>query len=154
VILLGFPPADVALRTWVLNEDVNDQVAARKRLHAFMYALLTVTCTTLENIESQSEEGESTETETEEGVIRRQEKLAKTFRNNMTEGQSFKGSNAYREGFYNRVTKSADKVNFHGFPYFCESDNLSSSLKAFKSSWILTNRRTSVSSTFLKIWRG
>ena len=54
VILLGYPPTDVALRTWVLNEDINDQVAARKRLHTFMYALLAVTRTTPEDIESQS----------------------------------------------------------------------------------------------------
>ena len=56
MILLGYPPADVALRTWVLNEDINDQVVARKRLHAFMYTLLTVTRTTLEDIESQSKD--------------------------------------------------------------------------------------------------
>jgi hypothetical protein len=156
VILLGYPPADVALREWVLDKDINDQVAARKRLHAFLYALLNVTRTTLEDIETKSNEGKpaETETETEEGVIRRQEKLAKTFRDRMTEDQSFHGSNNYRKDFYNRVTESADKVNFHGFPYFGEDDSFSSSLKAFKSSWILTNRSISVSSTFLKIWRG
>lgn len=114
LILTGFPPADATLRSWVLSKDTDDQVtqaAAQKRLYGFVYALLTVTRTTLETIESQREvKGEMTG---KEGVIDRQAKLASAFRDYMTKGQSFKGPNAYRENFYNKVIESANKVMFH-----------------------------------------
>ena len=152
-ILLGFPPADARLRSWVLSEDTNDQVAAQKRLHGLVYALLTVTHATLETIENQSEKkGEMTDSE--EGVIKRQAKLAFTFRNRMTEGQSFKGSNVFREDFYNKVIESANKVNFHRFPRVGEDDSLSSLWKAVKRIRLLRNRMVDLPSSFLKTKRG
>jgi hypothetical protein len=57
--------------------------------------------------------------ETEDGVIHRQMKLASTFRDLMTKGQSFNGSNAYRENFYEKVIESADNVRISiAFPIF------------------------------------
>jgi hypothetical protein len=121
LFLTGFPPADATLRSWVLPEESNDQAAARKRLHGFMYGLLTVARITLEAIEieikdemTRAEAG----TETEERVIKRQELLAGAFRKKMTIGQTFDRSNAYREKFYDKVIEVADKVNFHAFPHF------------------------------------
>jgi hypothetical protein len=108
---IGFPPADATLRSWILSEKKNDQDAARKRLHGFVYALLTVTLATLETIWGEMQ-GETPETEAD--VIGRQEKLACAFRERMTKGQSFKGSNAYRDNFYKRVIESADEVSFRG----------------------------------------
>jgi hypothetical protein len=81
LILTGFPFADATLRTW---GSFWGHVATRKRLHGFMYALLTVTRTTLETIEG--EEGEMIETE--EGVIGCQAKLASTFRDHMTKASA------------------------------------------------------------------
>ena len=43
----------------------------------------------------------------------------------MTDGQSFKGPNEYRERFYNEVIQLADKVSSRGFPHFGENDNVS-----------------------------
>jgi hypothetical protein len=64
LILIGSPPPDATLRSWVLSGDTNNQVPTRKRLHGFVYSLLTVTRATLETIGSQSEkEGEMAETE-------------------------------------------------------------------------------------------
>jgi hypothetical protein len=40
----------------------------------------------------------------------------------MTKGQSFQGPNAYREGFYKKVTQLADEVSFRGLPHFGEVD--------------------------------
>jgi hypothetical protein len=91
-----------------------DQAAAQKRLHGFMYGLLTVTRITLETIESEMMDV-MMETGTEEGVIKRQEDLAASFRKKMTEGQDFDRANVYRKRFYDKVIEVADKVNFHGF---------------------------------------
>ena len=41
----------------------------------------------------------------------------------MTEGQSFKGPNEYRERFYNEVIQFADKVSSRGFPHFGGNEN-------------------------------
>ena len=79
-----------------------------------MYGLLTVTRITLETIESEMMDV-MMETGTEEGVIKRQEDLAASFRKKMTEGQDFDRANVYRKRFYDKVIEVADKVNFHGF---------------------------------------
>lgn len=49
-------------------------------------------------------------------IKERQRRLASTFRDEMTSGQSFKISNKYRKEFYNDVILSAEKVNFRLFP--------------------------------------
>ena len=136
-ILIGFPPADVNLRSWILSGKIDDQVHVRKMLHGLVYALLTVTRTTLETIESQSKKKGVT-TDSEEGVIKRQARLAAEFREHMTKGQSFKSPNAYRENFYKKVIESANKVNFHDFPHSGEDNGLSSSSKKLRP---LENRR-------------
>jgi hypothetical protein len=61
-------------------------------------------------------------TETEDGVQLRQAKLASAFRDRMTEGQSYQGTNTYRKAFYKKVTQLADEVSFRGFPYFGGDD--------------------------------
>jgi hypothetical protein len=114
LVQIGYPPPDVHLRTWLLSGNINDQIAARKKLHAFVYALLTVTRTMLEAIDRPSEKVEVTKT----GVESRQAILASTFRDLMTKGQSYKGPNDYRERFYNQVTQLADKVSCCDFPHF------------------------------------
>ena len=100
----------------------------RKKLHGFVYALLTVTRTTLESIDSGSGDGKITETE--DGVELRQAKLASTFRERMTEGQSYLGPNAYREDFYNEVTQLADKVSFRELSHLARTTAFNSSRKA------------------------
>lgn len=92
----GFPPADTTLRSWVYPGGSSDQAAAQKRLHGFMYGLLTVTRITLEAIESEMKD-EMTETGSEEGVIKHQEDLAAAFREKMTVGQIFDHPNVYRK---------------------------------------------------------
>jgi hypothetical protein len=57
-----------------------------------MYGLLTVTRTTLGIIES---EMTGQMIDSEENVIKRQEALVDTFRERMTEGQTFNVSNEY-----------------------------------------------------------
>ena len=117
LFLTGFPPPDVTLRSWVYPGSI-DRADAQKRLHGFMYGLLTVTHITLEAIESEMV-GVMMETETEEGVIKRQEELAAAFREKMTEGQDFNRSNVYRKRFYDKVIEVAYKVSFHGvFAHF------------------------------------
>ncbi|KAF8492187.1 hypothetical protein F5888DRAFT_1619276, partial [Russula emetica] len=90
----GYPRPDSTLRSWLLSGEISDITLGtiRKRLHGFVYALLTVTRTTLESIDNET-------------------KLASVFRERMTEGQSYRGPNAYREGFYKRVTQLADEVS-------------------------------------------
>ena len=80
----------------------------RRKLHGFVYALLSVTHATLESIEVENEKVKKTP-KTKDDVIKRQEKLASTFRNLMTEGQSFQGPNTYRNDFYKKVTQLADE---------------------------------------------
>ncbi|KAF8492177.1 hypothetical protein F5888DRAFT_1806903 [Russula emetica] len=105
----GYPRPDAALRSWLLAGEISDITLGtiRTRLHGFVYALLTVTRTTLESIDSDSENGKITETK--DGVELRQAKLASAFRDRMTKGQSYQGPNAYREGFYKKVTRLADE---------------------------------------------
>lgn len=118
LFLTGFPPADATLCSWVYPGGSSDQAAAQKRLHGFMYGLLTVTRITLEAIKSEMKD-EMTETGTEEGVIKRQEDLAAAFHEKMTVGQIFGYLNVYQKQFYDKVIEMADKVSFHGvFPHF------------------------------------
>jgi hypothetical protein len=91
----------------------------RKRLHGFVYALLTATHTALEAIDSESKKGKITKAK---DVELRQAKLADAFRDRMTEGQSYQGPNAYRKGFYEKVTQLADEVSFRELPRFGEDD--------------------------------
>jgi hypothetical protein len=81
-----------------------------KRLHSFVYALLTATRLHLKIIDNENSESEITKTES--GVERRQAKLASAFRKRMTEGQSYQGQNAYRKHFYQEVTQLAEEVSF------------------------------------------
>ncbi len=62
-------------------------------------------------------------------VIQRQEKLASAFHDAMTIGQSYKGTNYQRQGFYQRVTDTANKVNICGFPHIVKDDSFASSWK-------------------------
>ena len=62
LVQIGYPPPDVHLRTWLLSGNTNDEIAARKKLHAFVYALLTVTRTMLEAIDRPSKKVEETKT--------------------------------------------------------------------------------------------
>jgi hypothetical protein len=80
----------------------------QKRLHGFVYALLTVTRTTLKVIDDESEKIAETKADAE----LRQAKLASAFRDRMTEGQSYRGPNAYRDDFYKKVIQLANEVSF------------------------------------------
>jgi hypothetical protein len=52
-----------------------------------------------------------------------QAKLASAFHDRMTEGQSYQGPNAYRNGFYKKVTQLADEVSFRKFRHFGEDNS-------------------------------
>ena len=123
LVQIGYPPPDVHLRTWLLLGNINDQIVVRKKLHAFVYALLTVTRTMLEAIDHPSEKVERIKTGA--GVESRQMILATTFRDLMTKGQSYEGPNDYRERFYNQVTQLADMVSSCDFPHSSEDDDVS-----------------------------
>jgi hypothetical protein len=97
----------------------------KRRLHGFVYALLTETRKTLEAFESDGERGKIPKTA--DDVKSRQAELAKAFRRCMSEGQSYQGTNACRDEFYERVTQLADKVSFREFPHFGEDDSFQSS---------------------------
>ena len=71
--------------------------------------------------------------ETADNVKRRQGKLASAFRDLMTDGQSYQGTNDYRKKFYKRVTELAHKVSFREFPHFVDDDRFQ------KSSWKTAN---------------
>ena len=92
----------------LLCDDEVTKDMIRKKLHGLIYALLSVTHTTLESIEVEIENVIKTP-KTKDDVIKRQEKLASTFRNLMTKGQSFQGPNTYRNDFYKKVTQLADE---------------------------------------------
>ena len=54
LIWVGFPPSDIALRTWFLSvADPSKPEKAAQQLHAFIYALLNVTCNHLKTIASE-----------------------------------------------------------------------------------------------------
>ncbi len=63
-------------------------------------------------------------------VVDRQKKLASTFRELMTTGQSYHTSNHYRESFYEEVIKLADEVNLPSFPVFVRMTVFTSLWKA------------------------
>ena len=104
-------------------------ITVRKRLHGFVYALLTVTRTALESIDIDSKMVKPTKSK---DVELRQAKLASAFRDRMAEGQSYHGPNAYRESFYKKVTQSADEVSCHEYPLFGEDDSLPKFLEGTK----------------------
>jgi hypothetical protein len=45
-------------------------------------------------------------------IIKRQEALAKAFRERMAEGQTYERTGTYREKFFGKVIKKAEKVSF------------------------------------------
>jgi len=63
-------------------------------------------------------------------AVDRQRKLASTFRELMTTGQSYHTSNRYRESFYEEVVKLADEVNLPSFPVFVRMTVFTSTWKA------------------------
>ncbi len=146
LVQIGYPPPDVHLRTWLLSGNTNDEIAARKKLHAFVYALLTVTRTMLEAIDRPSKKVE--ETKTGAGVESRRAILASTFRDLMTKGQSYKGPNDYRERFYNQVTQLADKVSSYDFPHSSEDDDVSKFMEGIQQ----THFRSSVEPEEFNLW--
>ena len=83
-----------------------------KRMHGFVYALLICTREALDDIKKKSSNWDESKNATIDGVIQRQAKLASTFRESMTKGQSFQGPNIYRKDFYKKVTGMADDVSF------------------------------------------
>ncbi len=126
LVQIGYPPPDVNLRSWLLSdEEISDETqdTIRRKLHGFVYALLTVTRTALDAVDSNNEKYKIPETEYD--VEFRQAKLASAFRLRMTEGLSFQGQNAYRKGLYKKVIQSADEVSFRGFSHSGEDDRLS-----------------------------
>ncbi|KAH9991142.1 hypothetical protein BJV77DRAFT_1068477 [Russula vinacea] len=123
---MWFPPPDIDLREWLVPSGSvsSDQSAAQRRLHGFVYSLLTVTRTALEiivmenndvpqlpNLDKSDVENMSKNDREVHGssVKARQAWLAKMFRELMTTGQSFNISNAYRNTFYKNVTDLADE---------------------------------------------
>jgi len=50
-IMTGFPPPDRRLRKWLLSGK-GKRLEERRRLHGFVYALLTITRRELERLES------------------------------------------------------------------------------------------------------
>lgn len=83
----------------------------RKRLHSFVYALLTVTLISLEALDNVKGKMANNKN----GAEFRQADLASKFRDCMTKGQSYQGPNAYRESFFKDVTIHADKVRLYNF---------------------------------------
>jgi hypothetical protein len=125
---IGYPPPDHELRTWLIPSGIkNDDRATLDmvwaKLHGFVYALFDVTYERLQSIEGGPKNRETPQNRDE--VIHRQKYLASTFRNLMTEGQSFKGPNTYRKDFYKRVMEKAGQsnVSIREFPHFREDDS-------------------------------
>ncbi|KAI0291241.1 hypothetical protein B0F90DRAFT_1824049 [Multifurca ochricompacta] len=100
----------------------SDPDALSKKLHGFVYALLTVTEKRLEDIESDYQDDSVPEESTTIGRDRRrpwldtallvqehQEKLAKAFREHMTVDQGFRSSHDYRKDFFKAVVDEATK---------------------------------------------
>ncbi|KAI0293883.1 hypothetical protein B0F90DRAFT_1919879 [Multifurca ochricompacta] len=100
----------------------SDPDALSKKLHGFVYALLTVTEKRLEDIESDYQDDAAPEESTTIGRDRRrpwldtallvqehQEKLAKAFREHMTVDQGFRSSHDYRKDFFKAVVDEATK---------------------------------------------
>jgi hypothetical protein len=66
-------------------------------------------------------------------VTSRQKKLACTFREHMTKGQTYDTPNPYRNYFYTEVTNAAKEVNFPSFPVLVR-------MTVFSSLWKGTNK--------------
>ncbi|KAI0295042.1 hypothetical protein B0F90DRAFT_1820770 [Multifurca ochricompacta] len=107
----GFPPPDIELRNWLCSVGGDsDPDAPSKKLHGFVYALLTIT--EKHDVAPQ----ESTTIGRDRGrprldtallVQEHQEKLAKAFREHMTVGQGFRSSNDYRKYSFKAVVDEA-----------------------------------------------
>jgi hypothetical protein len=97
------------LRDW-LSSLANglDQDALQRKLHGFVFALLTVTQRYLENLETKPHRAELEADE----LRKRTEGLASTFRQHMTTGQSFNSTNDYRQRFFDEVIDTAKQVSF------------------------------------------
>ncbi|KIL59036.1 hypothetical protein M378DRAFT_284568 [Amanita muscaria Koide BX008] len=107
----GYPPPDQHLRDWLSG--TTDRVLVEKKVEAFIYSLLTILLEHLKRIKENNQPmkafGKSKAGETDVDVIQRQKFLAHAFRTNMSEGQSFKASNQYRQSFYDAVIDEANK---------------------------------------------
>ncbi|KAI0261148.1 hypothetical protein BC834DRAFT_490945 [Gloeopeniophorella convolvens] len=128
----GFPPADDDLRSWLVPRQT-DREETERRLHGFLHSLLEVTLQRLKEMESSQGVVEmlevagktwtvddmlagkykaSEQSECQNVVaffIRRQERLASTFRELMTHGQAFGSANDYRRKFFKDVISGANK---------------------------------------------
>ncbi|KAI0301506.1 hypothetical protein BC826DRAFT_966436 [Russula brevipes] len=128
----GFPPPDVNLRNWFRTLSICPRNDATDRLLCFMSSLLNVTLTRLQAIEQQ-EDGNARRSSSrnhtngrldikkltdliareanpsEKAIIQRQELLAKTFRELMKDGQTFKAVNDYRRLFFDDIIAVADE---------------------------------------------
>jgi len=120
----GFPPPDVNLRNWFRTLSICSRNDATDRLLCFMSSLLNVTLTRLQAIEQQEDDIKKLTDQiareanpSEKTIIQRQELLAKTFRELMTDGQTFKAVNDYRRLFFDDIIAVADEVGFHSFPH-------------------------------------
>ena len=59
LVFIGYPRPDATLRSWLHSGEISDTTLLMvwKRLHGNVHALLTVTCTALEHIDSGSKKG-------------------------------------------------------------------------------------------------
>ncbi|KAI0245807.1 hypothetical protein BJV78DRAFT_1260011 [Lactifluus subvellereus] len=98
----GFPPPDIALRNWFSSiPDPTIGLVLHGNYMVSYIPVLTLTQEALHSL-SKTERGEHASL-----VRQRQEKLALAFRDRMTGGQSFQGSNIYRKTFYGEVIELA-----------------------------------------------
>ncbi|KAN0114069.1 hypothetical protein V8E52_007045 [Russula decolorans] len=115
----GFPPFDENLRNWLASLS-GERRSVQKMLHGFTYALLMVTYKRLETIAEEQDIDELPLNKADAGnlsqeerneyvsmVTSRQKKLACTFREHMTKGQTYDTPNPYRNYFYTEVTNAA-----------------------------------------------
>ncbi|KAI9434407.1 hypothetical protein F5148DRAFT_998459 [Russula earlei] len=114
----GYPPPDVELRNWLLAWS-SDRATVQRKLYGFARSLLVVTLSKLETIGSEHpdiakfSEALSRKSFKEKSkdsvplIIDRHKRLASAFRQCMTMGQSYRGTNVYRGSFYDDVIKMA-----------------------------------------------
>ncbi|KAI0245005.1 hypothetical protein BJV78DRAFT_1270710 [Lactifluus subvellereus] len=109
----GFPPPDIALRNWFLQFRTQQIGLVLHETTWCHVSLLTVLHTKLESIASEehnipvltlTQEALHSLSKTERASM---QKLALAFRDRMTGGQSFQGSNIYRKTFYGEVIELA-----------------------------------------------
>ncbi|KAI0300779.1 hypothetical protein BC826DRAFT_619486 [Russula brevipes] len=105
----GFPPPDVNLRRWLHSVRDYSRNNVMDQLLCFLSSLLNVTLGRLQSIAEQDDIKGLTELidrepkASEETVRKRQKLLAETFRELMTNGQTFEEVNEYRRSFFDEV---------------------------------------------------